>query len=163
MPAPLAYLLTWTCHGSWLHGDERGSVDRLHSVPFTPVIAPSAERWTYNAKILSGDGAIVLNSEARGIVDATIRDHCERRRWNLHAKNVRTNHVHVVVSAHGYTPEVALQQFKQWCTRRLRARGLFSEDQLIWTDHGSTPYLWDEQSVAYAMDYVANRQGAALE
>ena len=24
MAAPLAYFLTWTCYGTWLHGDEPG-------------------------------------------------------------------------------------------------------------------------------------------
>ncbi len=24
MSEPLAYLLTWTCYGTWLHGDRRG-------------------------------------------------------------------------------------------------------------------------------------------
>ena len=28
MSDPLAYFITFTCYGNWLHGDERGSVDR---------------------------------------------------------------------------------------------------------------------------------------
>jgi hypothetical protein len=28
---PLAYLFTFRCHGTWLHGDERGAVDRFHN------------------------------------------------------------------------------------------------------------------------------------
>jgi hypothetical protein len=28
---PLAYLITFRCYGTWLHGDERGSVDRFRN------------------------------------------------------------------------------------------------------------------------------------
>jgi hypothetical protein len=28
---PLAYLITFRCYGTWLHGDSRGSVDRFHN------------------------------------------------------------------------------------------------------------------------------------
>jgi hypothetical protein len=34
---PLAYLITFPTYGTWLHGDERGSVDRDHNLPGTPV------------------------------------------------------------------------------------------------------------------------------
>jgi hypothetical protein len=36
---PSAYLLTWTCHGTWLHGDERGSVDEQHNRYGRPMLA----------------------------------------------------------------------------------------------------------------------------
>jgi hypothetical protein len=37
---PLAYLITFRCHGTWLHGDERGSVDRFHNRYKSPCIEP---------------------------------------------------------------------------------------------------------------------------
>ncbi len=36
---PPAYLITFRTYGSWLHGDEKGSIDRKHNRPdtdFTP-------------------------------------------------------------------------------------------------------------------------------
>jgi hypothetical protein len=33
---PLTYLITVTCHGTWLYGDERGSVDHKHNDPAAP-------------------------------------------------------------------------------------------------------------------------------
>ena len=44
MPAPLAYFLTWTCYGIWLHGDERGSVDDEHAILGMPFVAASPPR-----------------------------------------------------------------------------------------------------------------------
>src|SRR5262249_42685946 len=47
---PLAYLITFRCYGTWLHGDERGSTDRHRNQYGTPFI-PSNEYWhTYNAR-----------------------------------------------------------------------------------------------------------------
>jgi hypothetical protein len=42
--SPLAYLITWTCYGTWLHGDERGAADLDHNIPGTPYLPPDAER-----------------------------------------------------------------------------------------------------------------------
>jgi hypothetical protein len=41
---PLAYLITFRTYGTWLHGDERGSVDRQHNVYGTPRLDPDAMR-----------------------------------------------------------------------------------------------------------------------
>ena len=38
---PLAYLITFRSYGTWLHGDERGSVDRFHNVYGTPRLPPN--------------------------------------------------------------------------------------------------------------------------
>jgi len=38
---PLAYLITFRCYGTWLHGDERGSVDRFHNQYQSPSAAPN--------------------------------------------------------------------------------------------------------------------------
>ena len=102
---PLAYLITFRCYGTWLHGDQRGSIDRI-----------------------------------------------------LHAVNVRTNHVHSVVSA-PCKPEHVMDSFKAYATRHLRESGLFSRDIKPCARHGSTPYLWTEEEVERAIDYVINGQG----
>lgn len=44
MEKPLAYFITLSCYGTWLHGDERGSVDKKHNVPGKPVLPPDPER-----------------------------------------------------------------------------------------------------------------------
>jgi len=44
MNTPLGYFLTFTCYGTWLHGDERGSVDREHNIPGTPILPPDTNR-----------------------------------------------------------------------------------------------------------------------
>jgi len=41
---PLAYLITFRPYGTWLHGDERGSVDKFNNQHGTPRIA-ATENW----------------------------------------------------------------------------------------------------------------------
>ena len=40
MDRPLAYLITFSCYGSHLHGSESGSVDRNHNVVGGRYLAP---------------------------------------------------------------------------------------------------------------------------
>jgi REP element-mobilizing transposase RayT len=71
----------------------------------------------------------------------------------LRAVNVRTNHVHSVVSALT-NPESILNAFKAYSTRALRAVGLISLNIKPWSRHGSTVYLWKEKDVEKAVEYV---------
>lgn len=84
------------------------------------------------------------------------------RRWQLHVINVRTNHVHVVVSIARLNPARALNAFKAYSTRRMRGDGNWTERHSPWADRGSQRYLWNERSLAQAIDYVRNGQGDEL-
>jgi hypothetical protein len=97
MADPLAYLLTWTCYGSRLHGDERGSVDRTHNAPNTPFLSPDMAREKGTRALMNGP-TYVLSDAGRAIVDGVIEKHCEIRKWTLIERNVRTTHVHVIVN-----------------------------------------------------------------
>ena len=115
MPSPLAYFLTWRSYGTWLPGDERGCVDPLHNVYDTPFAPPDEDRKSIAESSMLG-APFELGEEARAIVDQTVRDHCTIKKWSLHAVNVRTNHVHVVVSCGAFDPDMAMGQFKSWGT-----------------------------------------------
>src|SRR5688500_14303497 len=90
----LAYHLTWTTYGTWLPGDQRGWVER--GVPVIRDADPDREQA---ARERMAEAPVILTEAQRQIVEQTIRDHCRIRGWTLHALNVRTNHVHVVVTA----------------------------------------------------------------
>ncbi|MFA6046061.1 MAG: transposase [Phycisphaerales bacterium] len=93
------------------------------------------------------------------MVAEVIAAHCEFRGWRLLACNVRTNHVHVVVGKCGtVTPEAVMGQFKAWATRRLREAGFVAGDAKVWTEHGSTLWINDEDSLGRAIEYVVNEQ-----
>ncbi len=157
---PLAYLITFRCYGTWLHGDERGSVDALHNVYGAP-FAPRDERREEEERRRLKQAPVEFDAERREVVERTIREVCAYRGWGLRAINVRTNHVHAVVSA-SCKPEKVLNDFKSWTTRRMREAGVWKSKLTPWAEHGSRRYLWRPRQVEIACDYVINHQGDDL-
>jgi len=158
---PLGYLITFRCYGTWLHGDERGSVDRrFYNVVGAPKIAPNAEKVIREERRLK-HAAYLLGAKERTIVEQAIRDVCSHRGFTLVAVNVRTNHAHAVTRASG-SPERLMTTFKAYSTRALRSAGLIDAEFQPWSRHGSTRYLWTEDHIVDAADYVINGQGDEL-
>ena len=154
---PLAYLITFRSYGTWLHGDERGSMDRKHNVYGTPRLPPNRYRKQAEARQLKHP-PIVLNVAQRGVIEEAIREVCRSRRYNLLAVNVRTNHVHSVIAA-ACKPEPILNALKAYATRKLRRAGLISARTKPWVRKGSKRYLWKEHHVDKAIAYVLYGQG----
>lgn len=102
-----------------------------------------------------------LDAAQREAVKEAIRQDCIIRGYELFALNVRTNHVHLVVGA-GKAPEYMMNRFKSYATRKLRAEGLVGKTDKIWSRHGSTKYLWTDQHIVSAIDYVLYGQGDKL-
>lgn len=107
-----------------------------------------------------------LKSEPRNLawkqrqsVDHAICQVCTHRQWLVHVLNVRTNHVHAVISIGQTKPERALNAFKAYATRQMREDGNWREPYGPWEDKGSKRYLWNERSLAFAIDYVINGKG----
>jgi len=160
MAYALAYFLTWTCRGSWLAGDPRGSVDSEHNEFGAPCLDPDPGRMRHEQyKIKSPP--VKLDPAMRAVVDQAIRDHCEFRSWTLAALNVRTQHVHCVVGRAELRPELVLGQLKSWSTRRLREANLHGPGP-VWTREGSTRYLFTEHALHAAVAYVLEGQGVDL-
>jgi REP element-mobilizing transposase RayT len=158
---PLGYLITFRCYGTWLHGDERGSIDRFHNRYKSEYLPRSDRRKDVNSRLLKFE-PVTLNAKQRGSVDSAIREVCEHRQWFIHALNVRTNHVHSVVSIGSIKPERALNAFKAYATRHMRQDGNWNRPRSPWADRGSKKRLWNEESLARAIDYVVNGQGDEL-
>lgn len=157
----LAYHLTWTTYGTWLSGDPRCWVQS--GIP--GIQAPDPERHEQAQDSLA-EPPVCLNAEQRIVVEKTIRDHCRIRGWMLHAVNVRSNHVHVVVTA-DRSPEEVMNQFKAWCSRKLsdqvgleKAVAQKAGRRRWWTEHGSTKWIHEEEYLQEAIEYVLERQGA---
>jgi REP element-mobilizing transposase RayT len=157
---PLAYFISFRSYGTWLHGDTRGCIDRVHNRYGDPYL-PKSEAWErHNRKQRKAD-PFILEAAERQSVQKAIRETCGVRKWHLHALNVRTNHVHTVVTAY-CKPELVLNAFKANATRQLRQDQLWPHPFSPWADKGSKILLWNERSVANAIDYVLNGQGSDL-
>jgi len=157
----LAHLITFRCYGTWLHGDERGSIDRVHNQHRSPYIEPNKQWHEYNTKYRHSP-PVTLDAGQRESVEKAIRETCTIRNWLLQAINVRTNHVHTVVSIGATHPERALGAFKSNSTRQMRQDSRWPHNYSPWAQRGSNRYLWNEQNVERAIDYVINGQGGPL-
>ncbi|HVS70213.1 MAG TPA: class I tRNA ligase family protein [Phycisphaerae bacterium] len=156
----LAYFLTFHTYATWLRGEEPGSVDADHNDYGTPFVAPDPElfaREMANAK----SAPVVLSEQQRQTICQTMVEVAKHRGWMIHAVNVRSTHVHAVVSGDA-SPEKMMNDFKSYATRRLREAELVSADAKVWSRHGSTPYLWKEEDIAGAADYTLHKQGENL-
>jgi len=158
---PLAFFITFRSYGTWFHGDERGSVDRHHNVYGTPRI-PRNDTWRRISGTLAKHPPVKLDAQRRRSVKDTITDTCKKRGWYLAAVNVRTNHVHSVVTAPNSDPDTVLNAFKANATRKMREDGCWPNAHSPWAEKGSKRKLWNERSVANAINYTLNGQGDDL-
>jgi REP element-mobilizing transposase RayT len=157
---PLGYLITFRAFGTWLNGDSRGSVDRFHNQFGSPLI-PRNSRWRrYNQRMLKRP-PVSLRRKRRTDIQAAIKETCRIRGWTLWAINVRTNHVHSVVTA-SCPPELVLIAFKANATRKRRETGTWRSGHTPWVAKGSKRRLWTQQDLINAIVYVEYEQGLPL-
>jgi REP element-mobilizing transposase RayT len=153
---PLAFFITFRCYGTWLHGDSRGSTDPQHNQPGEPLLPGNPAIHQRRSSGLRHPPMRLPNRHQK-VVETTIREVCRHRVWELHALNVLADHVHVVVSAR-CRPELVMNSFKSWPTRRMREAGLVAQDAKVWSRHGSTKYLWTHRDVMDACLYTNEGQ-----
>ena len=157
---PLAYLISFRSYGTWLHGDKRGAIDRFNNHYGAPYLPPN-DTWQHHNRKQLKTIRLILGARERGAVNKTVRETCDIRRWDLHACNVRTNHVHTVVTANSRA-DLVLNTLKANATRQLRNDKLWVHPFSPWAHKGSKIMLWTERSVADAIDYVLFGQGEDL-
>jgi REP element-mobilizing transposase RayT len=157
---PLAYFLTFTCYGTWLHGDTVMSVNASHNKMGMPYL-PINRLQEKSAENRMRESPYFLGAPQRKIILQTIQDVCDYRHWSLLAAHIRTNHIHVVVNALT-PPENILNSFKAYCSRKLNQSNVELPRNRRWTRHGSTRYLWKEEQVETCIRYVVYEQGEAM-
>ncbi len=55
-----------------------------------------------------------------------------------------------------------MSSLKAWATRYLREACLVADGARVWTRHGSTRWLWNEDEVVAGARYVHERQGEPM-
>ena len=161
--AALAYFITFSTYGTWLHGTDKGmgSVDAEHNGYGSPFIEPDAQRMN-EAQASMVQPAYLLDAPRRRIVRDAIIAICREKGWNLLALHVRTNHVHVVVQAER-DPGRLMSDLKARASRDLNRAGLDPPERRRWTRHGSTIYLFEEENVHEKIRYTIDGQGRMME
>ncbi len=158
----LAYFITFSTYGTWLHGTSKGkgSVDREHNQYGMPFVEPDEGRETQSRQKLKQATYTMRPSEREIVRDAIVRL-CRAKGWQLLAVHVRSNHVHIVVAV-DRDPDRVMSDLKAAASRELTRAGFDDADRRRWTRHGSTLHLFDEATVAEKIDYTLNRQGAPM-
>jgi REP element-mobilizing transposase RayT len=155
-----AYLITSTTYGARLHGSAKGSVDDEHNVYGTPLVQTNLQRERRSQKTMS-DTAYTMSPVEREIVRDAIVSLAAERQWLLLAVHVRSNHVHVVVSAQR-EPERIMSELKARASRDLSLAGFDNAKRRRWTRHGSTRHLFEEEHVEAAIRYALEEQGERM-
>jgi REP element-mobilizing transposase RayT len=158
---PLAFFITFSTYGTWLHGNETGSVDRGHNEPGMPFLPVDSDREREEQAAMT-HAAYELDAPRRQVVLSTLSEVCRHRGWRLIVAHVRITHVHLVVAA-DVIPEKVMNDFKAYASRRLTEAGFDQSDTKRWSRHGSTKYIWDEGHLANAINYVLHKQGIPME
>ena len=111
-----AYLITFGCYGSWLHGRE-GSVDREHNTVGSPTLAEDSTRLCWERSVMTQE-PYTLNEARRATTLKGLQEACARRGWTYWRLKVRPSHVHVVVEA-DRSPELVMSALKACASRTL--------------------------------------------
>lgn len=149
---PLAFFITWTTYGSHLQGEERGWRRRRQG---NQLPQPRLAQW--RRERLKYDAILLLPSE-RAVVKNECQRHCDHRGWHLWEVNARSNHVHVVVTANGYSAQVVRDQLKANCTRGLRQQWKQFCDRVVWTVGGDCECVNSEDELERVCLYVREAQ-----
>jgi len=149
---PIAYFLTWTLYGTHLQGDVRGWRRRRkgEQLPQPRLAQWRRERLQYDVLLLMPD--------QRDTVQAQCQSHCEHRGWRLWVANARSNHVHAVVTATGYSGATVRDQLKANCTRGLRERWEIFRARPVWTVGGDWQCINDVDELEIAIAYAGEAQ-----
>ena len=159
--SPLAYFITFSTYGAWLHGRDIGSVDKEHNQVDALFLPADVERERFERDRMR-EAPYLLDPDRRAIVLRTILEVAAHRHWTVWVCHVRATHVHVIVTAE-VKPEKVMADFKAYASRRLKEQLNEPADCKRWTQHGSTRYLWNEEQVAEKIDYVLNGQGEPMD
>ena len=158
----LAYFITFSTYGTWLHGTSKGkgSVDREHNQHGMAFVEPDASREQRSRHAMK-QPAYTMQAQERDIVRDAIVALCRAKAWRLLAAHVRSNHVHIVVAVDREANRV-MSDIKAAASRGLTRAGFDDARRKRWTRHGSTLHLFDAATVADKIDYTLNRQGAPM-
>jgi hypothetical protein len=156
----MVLLVTFSCYGSHLPGDSQGSsiTCAMSSVGSCGLMPPD---WSRNGEHACDGQRTTIEPAIRGCGARRRVQVCEFRGWFLYALHVRTNHLHGIVEAD--EPRRALNDWKAYATRALRAAASAGADQRVWAHAGSTRRIAAPAGLEHAIRYVLQRQGEPME
>jgi REP element-mobilizing transposase RayT len=162
---PFALHITWTCYGTWLPGDERGSVSNQllpeggfrvkQNNPGTPVLAGDSYTRQRAMKLQKGETVFLTAAEALCVAEELVNA-ARDRGWRILRGAVMANHVHVVVTDCPDDGPAVRRILKGVSQAKLRERT--GRGQRCWTAGGSDRYKHDQAAIDAAVRYAAKQE-----
>jgi REP element-mobilizing transposase RayT len=161
-----ALLITWTCYGTWLPGDRRGSVSnsllpeggyrRKENTPGTPVMPEDVYTQQRARALQKGETTWLSPSTAASTVQALVNA-ASRRQWRILHAAVMANHVHVVITD---CPDdgPGVRRILKGNTQAA-LNDAMGNNRRWWTAGGSDRYLHGDGAIEAAVRYVAQQAG----
>ncbi len=162
------WLITWTCYGQWLPGDERGFVSAvedeetgirtIHNIPGTPFDAVMPALKAHSQSIMKGPPVTLTQLDADALI-AQYQETAGVRGWELQAASAMFNHTHVVVGVPGDPDsEWILETLKSWATRTIKKLRPLPPNGTFWTAKGSKRKLPHDDALLAGVIYVVRKQ-----
>ena len=156
---PLAYHITFTTHGSRLHGDERPTVDRQHNEFGARFVDADPTRWSRERDLLPVP-SIRLTHPQRAFIEQACPTLCARGGWDYHIAAAAPDHVHVLLSARADGKTVR-RILKRWLSQSL-SESWPPPPTGWWTECGSVKWLWKEDYLMNAARYIERQSTTVL-
>ncbi|MEZ6139138.1 MAG: transposase [Zavarzinella sp.] len=151
----MIYHIIWTTYGTWLHGDERGSLKKG-----IPIIQPPDPSVVEAMRTKMTAEKVLLSKSQQLIVTDTIVEVCKWKQWQLFALAVVVNHVHIVLASDKEGKQTH-NQLKAWCSRRLtetltehNIKQGFEQPKKWFTERGYIRIIENETYLEEAVKYV---------
>ena len=145
---PIAYFITFTVRGSWLHGKSQGSYSRNGQFIGSN---PALEHFERSEMAVS-PANMTLNQ--RVIVRLAILEYCRKRNWIIYAFTVQPTHVHIALSASDTPKDRVARSLKSAATFKLRKAGEIGQDEKPWTRNASERLVFDEEGLREIVEYI---------
>lgn len=152
----MLYFLTFTCYGSHLPGDSRGSLDHVRQGE-SRFIAPNSGLEGHRRRSMRQDPYLLSTPHLRASVRDAIVKVCQHRSWTLYGLHVRTNHVHGIVDAET-APSRIFHDWKAYASRALR-----DPDRIHWAHGGNIRHIKTSEQLNSFMRYMLHNQGDPME
>jgi REP element-mobilizing transposase RayT len=156
---PIAYHITFSTHGSRLHGDPRGTVDRRHNQPGEPFLDADPRRSSRERSRMR-TAPVVLTRDQRTFIEDACPGICERGGWTYHVAAAGPDHVHVLLSAAAEGKGVR-RILKRWLTEALSSRWRIPATGW-WTECGSVKWIWKRERFNHTLDYIGRQRTDVL-
>lgn len=140
----VGYMITWTTYGTWLQGDKRGYVK-------DGIILPASDKLKSANQKQQKFQTVKLNSSQKHIVREAILQEAQKKRQEIPAIAVCSNHVHIVAKVSVESIERVVHRYKRLATFVLRKAGL---DGKIWSTGFDKRFCFTDKDLEQKVKYV---------